>query len=226
MKNENAKLAAITILGICIFVSIMFVAFPFIQPELDPMKRFGSEYVVGRHGWLMRVAFYSFATGIAAFVFAIGKTFDSAIRSRLVMGLFSVGAVGIVFSGVFDTELLIPNSTPPPEWTESTILPWTHHAHKAAGITAFLSMVPAIGLMTRRLRKAGRLSGYFVILRVLAWLLPIAFVVFAAWSIEAGYAGFGQRLFLSLYFCWMLIASYGILTGAFARDANCSEPLA
>lgn len=225
MKQDNSKFAVVTIAGICIFVSIMFVAFLFIQPELDPVKRFGSEYVVGRNGWLMRIAFYSFATGLAGFVIAMARSFDTEIRSVLAMLLFSIGSVGILFSGIFDTELLVRNTLPPPEWTEPTLLPWTHHAHKAAGISAFLAMVPAIGLVTWRLYKARRLRGGYKVLPVLALLLPIAFVVFAAWSIEAGYAGLGQRVFLALFFAWMLIASFGIVTGSFDADRRASEPL-
>lgn len=225
MKSNYSRLAAITIAGICIFICIMFIAFLYIQPEKDPLQRFGSEYVGGRHGWLMRVAFYSFAVGILAFAIAIGKTFDRGIRSALAIGLFYIGAVGILFSGIFDTELLIRNAAPPPEWTEPAIVPWTHHAHKIAGITAFLAMIPAIGLVTWRLHKALRLRGIYSALRVLAVLIPSAFVLFAAWSIEAGFAGFGQHLFLILYFAWMLVASYGITTGSFESDRSTSEPL-
>ena len=46
--NPVALYTRITIAGTVFFFSVMYIAFVFIQPELNPIHRFGSEYSVGR----------------------------------------------------------------------------------------------------------------------------------------------------------------------------------
>ena len=72
-------LSLLAIIGFSMFIIIMFsfhfISFHFIQPELDPMTRFGSEYVVGRLGWIMNLAFFFFAGGL----FLLAATFKSGL---------------------------------------------------------------------------------------------------------------------------------------------------
>ena len=94
--------ARIAIAGTLFFAFVMYVAFAIIQPELDPLYRFGSEYSVGRMGWLMKLAFFVWSGGLMAFAFAIVKGLDAESRSYTAIALFAIGALG-VFSRVFST---------------------------------------------------------------------------------------------------------------------------
>ena len=109
--NPVALYTRITIAGTVFFFSVMYIAFVFIQPELNPIHRFGSEYSAGRMGWLMKLAFFVWSGGLMAFALAMAKGLDSESRSYAAIVLFVVGALGIFFAGVFDADLQVLNSS-------------------------------------------------------------------------------------------------------------------
>jgi hypothetical protein len=75
------------------------VAFVFIQPELNPLYRFGSEYSLGRMGWLMKLALFVWGGGMLALAPAMAKGLDTASCSRTAIILFAVGGVGVFLAG-------------------------------------------------------------------------------------------------------------------------------
>ena len=95
-------LARTAMLGTLFYVFVMYVAFLFIQPELNPIYRFGSEYSVGRIGWLMKLAFFVWGGAMLALALAMARGLDVAARSKTAVLLFVVGSVGVFFAGVFD----------------------------------------------------------------------------------------------------------------------------
>lgn len=196
------------------FFAVMFLAFSFIQPELNPLYRFGSEYAVGRMGWLMKLSFFVWGTGLFSFAIAMVIGLDSAARSTVAVVLFMLAGNGIFLSGVFDSDLQVLNANPPPLWIEAPPS-FEHKLHVVAGLVAFFSILPGAGLVSRRLRIAGRLSGTCKWLRPLSWLLTAAFVLLVAVFMPLGLAGLGQRIFLLMVFAWMLIAAPGLANGAF-----------
>ncbi len=208
-------LARIAMLGTLFFAFVMYVAFVFIQPELNPIYRFGSEYSVGRMGWLMKVAFFVWGGGLLALAFAMAKGLDTVSRSKTAIILFAVGGVGIFFAGVFDSDLQVLNENPPPIWVEAPASD-EQSLHDAAGMVGLLSLMAAAGFATRRLRRAGRLGSKYRTLRLLSWLTPAAFVAFAFFFVSYGLAGLGQRVFLALMFAWQIIAARGLATGVFS----------
>jgi Protein of unknown function (DUF998) len=208
-------LARIAMLGTLFFAVVMYVAFVFIQPELNPVYRFGSEYSVGRMGWLMKVAFFVWGGGLLALALAMAKGLDTASRSETAIILFAVGGVGIFVAGVFDSDLQVLNENPPPIWVEAPASD-EQLLHDAAGMAGLLSLMAAAGFATRRLRRAGRLGSKYRTLRLLSWLTPAAFVAFAFFFVSYGLAGLGQRVFLALMFAWQIIAARGLATGVFS----------
>jgi len=208
-------LARIAMLGTLFFAFVMYVAFVFIQPELNPVYRFGSEYSVGRMGWLMKVAFFVWGGGLLALALAMAKGLDTASRSKTAIILFAVGGVGVFFAGVFDSDLQVLNENPPPIWVEAPASD-EQLLHDAAGMVGLLSLMAAAGFATRRLRRAGRPGSKYRTLRLLSWLTPAAFVAFAMFFVSYGLAGLGQRVFLALMFAWQIIAAHGLATGVFS----------
>ena len=77
--------------------------------------------------------------------------------------------------------------------------------------------MPGAGLVSRRLRIAGRLHGGYRWLRYLSWLVPAAFIAMFAVFAPYGLTGLGQRIFLALFFLWLIIAARGLETGAFSK---------
>lgn len=82
--------------------------------------------------------------------------------------------------------------------------------HAAAGLVAFFGLVPGAGLVSCRLRVAGRLSGSYRWLRPLSWLMPVRFIAMAVVFHPRGFAGLGQRIFLVLAFTWVILAARGL----------------
>lgn len=197
------RLATIAMAGFAAFIAI-YVAFHFIQPELDPLRRFGSEYAAGRAGWLMVIAFFALAVGLAAQAWAFERALRPA-RSRAATVLFLIGAVGTVGSGVFTADLQGTGVT------RSGIL------HDLSGFVMFLSLIPAILILSHRLRRHGRLRGGYRALLPVAWLVLALFLA-ALFLIPL--PGLGQRLFLAAFFAWLLVTAAGLRAGAFAREGH------
>lgn len=211
-------LARVALFGTIFYVIVMYVAFMFIQPDLNPLYRYNSEYSVGRMGWLNKLAFFVWGTGLLALAFAMARGLDKAARSKTAMILFIIGAIGVSLAGVFDSDLQVLNENPPPVWVEA---PPSHEQmlHAGAGMVALLSLMVGAGFATRRLRLAGRLGPKYRLMRLLAWLTPISFITFMFFFAPIGLTGLGQRIFLGFMFAWQIMAAYGLSTGAFIDAA-------
>jgi hypothetical protein len=208
-------LARVAMAGMLFFVFVMYIAFVFIQPELNPLYRFGSEYSAGRMGWLMKLAFFLWGGGLLALALAMAKGLDTAARSRTAIIHFVFAGFGVAFAGLFDSDLQVLNEDPPPVWVETPPSD-EQMLHDAGGFVGLISQMVAAGFATRRLRLAGRLGPKYLILRVLSWFTPAAFIAFALFFVSYGLAGLGQRIFLAMMFAWQIIAAHGLATGAFA----------
>lgn len=199
--------AGISIIGFSLLIFIM-LAFHFIQPELNPLTRFGSEYVVGRLGWIMNIAFFCFAGGLLSLAFAFRWGLNPQNRSRTGSILFVLAAIGILGAGLFNTHLQGEQPT-----TAGII-------HALSSLFAFLTMIPAMFIFSRQLRLADLLKGKYKALRYLPWLITLLFLsmmfVFEALNL----VGLGQRLFLCALFYWLFLASRGLQTGAFASGKD------
>lgn len=217
MDQKAVTYARLTIGGTAFIIFVMFVAFSFIQPELNPLYRFGSEYAAGRMGWLMKLAFFIWGASIFAFGLAMAKGLDPEARSRIGITLFMIAAIGIFLSGVFNSDLQVLNENPPPRWVEPPASD-SEKMHIIGGLVAFLGMMPGAGLVSRRLRRAGRLHGAYRWLRYLSYVFPVTFVAFVAVFAPRGLAGLGQRIFLAPLFGWLLLAARGVATGVFSPD--------
>ena len=83
MHTRTSTCAHVATIGVTAFVTIMYVAFLFIRPELNPLERYGSEYAVGRMGWLMVTGFICLATSVAALALGLAMGLDRHARSRI-----------------------------------------------------------------------------------------------------------------------------------------------
>ena len=214
MDPRAIWLARIAMWATIFFFVVMFVAFVFIQPELNPLYRFGSEYAVGRMGWLMKLNFFVWGAGLIAFALSMAYGLDSDAKSRIAIILFVLAGAGIFLSGVFDSDLQVLNENPPPKWIEPA--PSDEQIlHIIVGLAAFFCLFPGAGLVTRRLRIADRLSGKYRLLRPISWLLPVMFFVSFFVFHSVGYVGLGQRIALIFIFAWVILAARGMEKGAF-----------
>ena len=161
----------------------------------------------------MKTAFLCWGVAIFALALAMVKGLDREARSPIGTVLFIIASVGIVVSGLFDCDLMVLNENPPPRWVEP---PSSGEGvvHNLGGLAAFFAIMPGAGLVSRRLRRTGRLQGRYRWLRYLSWLTPLAFIAFALVFTSIGLAGLGQRWNISMFHYRNHGAAYGrILVG-------------
>ena len=95
------------ILASAILFLVLLAALLMLKPEIDPAWRFISEYSIGRHGWMMALAFLSLATSCVATVIALWSQVQ--LGGRIGIGFLLIGALGLTLAGVFPTD---PITTP------------------------------------------------------------------------------------------------------------------
>jgi hypothetical protein len=100
-----AAVVALVAGGIC---AGLILILHFVEPEYDPSWRMISEYSLGRHGWLMRLAFIAMAISPAAICVALWP-FGGV--STLGLAIVGGGALGAAF---VDAD---PITTPPAQAT-------------------------------------------------------------------------------------------------------------
>jgi hypothetical protein len=99
--------ARLTIVATVTFLTL-YIALHIIRPELDPTWNTTSEYAIGRHGWIMVVAFLAQAFSYGALFVAI-KSQIRTIPGRIGLGLLLLGAVAMTIGGTFIAD---PITTP------------------------------------------------------------------------------------------------------------------
>jgi hypothetical protein len=94
--------ALLVFAGAATFV-VLLVALHFIKPGLDPSWHFISEYAIGKHGWIMVLAFLSLAVSYTSLFVAIRSQLRT-IAGRIGLALLLVSALGLTIAAVFTTD--------------------------------------------------------------------------------------------------------------------------
>lgn len=185
----------------------LVAALHFVKPELDPSRRFISEYAIGDHGWMMQVAFLSLALGYVALALALRAQLRT-IGGRVGAALLLVSAAGLILAGLFTTD---PVTISPDAATAEGRL------HGLGG-TLGLAMPVAAALVTWQLRGRPAYSGAR---RAITWaaVAALAGFVLAVGSLavmlsRSGgafgpdvWVGWPNRLEVLGYCAWLLIVA-------------------
>jgi hypothetical protein len=102
--SESAVRAA---LASAILFLVLLAALIVLKPEIDPAWRFISEYGIGRHGWMMFLAFLALAASCVATVIALWS--QLRVGGRIGIGFMLIGALGLTLAALFTTD---PITTP------------------------------------------------------------------------------------------------------------------
>jgi hypothetical protein len=81
----------------------LLAALHLIKPELDPSWRMVSEYEIGRHGWIMQLAFLSLSLSCAA-LFAGVRSQVRTTGGKAGLAVLLVSAAGMTIAAVFTTD--------------------------------------------------------------------------------------------------------------------------
>jgi hypothetical protein len=74
-----------------------------LKPELDPSWRMISEYAIGDYGWVMVLAFLSFAVSYVA-LFAAVRSQLPTVGGRIGLALLLASAAGLTIAAIFTTD--------------------------------------------------------------------------------------------------------------------------
>lgn len=92
--------AAYVSFGAAALFLVLLAVLHIVKPEFDPSWRFVSEYAIGRHGWIMMLAFTSLALSCIALVPAIRSQIETT-GGRIGLILLLVVAVALIVAGIF-----------------------------------------------------------------------------------------------------------------------------
>lgn len=180
--------ALIAIAGITVF-SVVVPAMHLLRPDLDPARRFVSEYAGGPYGALMTAGFVALGAGSLALALGLYRGASPAGRSRAGLILLAVWGVGGLVVAVFPAD---PQGAPPT----------THGAiHGLAAAVAFFSLGPAALLLARRFGRDARWRPFRRTSFVLGLLILAALITLVVSPPE--FAGVAQRALLALDIVWL-----------------------
>ena len=186
LAARGAMASALAVAGL---IAILHVA----RPDLDPSWRMLSEYSVGAHGWLMKLAFFAWAIGCGSLFVALGPA-TATRRARLGRWLLLLVGLALVAAGLFDQDPMTGGGG-------------SRHGqlHALASLVG-IPGVPIVAMLLSADPRSGRLA---VILANLAWLSLALMVGYVAWAMGAAggfgpgvYAGWLNRLVVAAYLAW------------------------
>src|SRR5262245_4990284 len=82
---------------------VLLIALILIRPDLDPSWHTISEWAIGRHGWIMALAFLISAASYGSLFVAI-KSQIEGIWGKIGLGILLICVIGTVGVGVFRTD--------------------------------------------------------------------------------------------------------------------------
>ncbi len=191
--RTDLRVATASVFGLSYFVAVVLVLH-LIGGDINPAQHFLSEYAIGRHGALMDTAFVGF--GLGAICLARGLYQYPAIDTRSKTGSILITAFGVLtfLAAFFTTDRR--GAAP----TTVGIL------HIAAGLLSFLALMPAMVLISRRLKKDPREQFSHRLLLVLSLIAVVSFVVFVIFQGTRD-AGLMQRAFVGTCVVWLLLTA-------------------
>ena len=193
------------ILASAILFLVLLAALLVLKPEIDPAWRFISEYSIGRHGWMMALAFLSMAACCVATAIALWS--QVRLGGRIGIGFLLIGALGLMLAGSFTTD---PITTPLDAQSTSSQL----HGLGAIlgdGVPIGATLITGSLIRNRSWRPArGWMIGILaVVWMVYAWLIMS---MPADGNFGPGVAvGWPSRLLMVSYCLWFIVTAWQAL---------------
>jgi hypothetical protein len=184
--------------------SVLLVLLHFLKPENDPSWRMISEYEIGRHGWLMRLAFFCWSIGFVGLAVALWQQV-----SMLAEGLLAIVAIGLVGAGIFAAD------------------PITRHRDsqtRAGKLHSFFGVLAVLGIPITAtvvdwslsgIRLAAAIQSYLPWMSLMVWLglvaMMSAFAFFGAKKVPLGpqaHIGWPNRFMVFTYIAWLVLVAH------------------
>lgn len=188
-RSLAAWAAMASALGVAGLILVLHVA----KPELDPSWRMLSEYSVGANGWLMKLAFFSWAGGCVALFVALGAQ-TAPTRARIGRWLLPIVGLALVAAGLFDQDPAGAGAV---------------SSHGQLHALASLVGIPGVPIAAMLLSADPRSGRRVAILANLTWISLALMAAYIGWAMGAKggfgpgvYAGWMNRLVVAAYLAW------------------------
>jgi len=181
---------------------LILILLHFLKPEFDPKWRMISEYEIGKYGWLMRIAFFSWGLSTLSVLLMILKIRNG---SYLIYTWLTILVLALFGAGIFKTD--------PITETKKSIVNTIHTVCGSVVILTFPILATIICVRYLRLRAIND-PGILIVFTVLAWVAQFGF--FSSISIsqkkdpKAGrvgptiYLGWPNRIMVLIYALWLV----------------------
>jgi hypothetical protein len=185
-----ARIATVAILAISYFI-VAVVLLHFLRPDLNPLRRFLSEYAVGPFGFLMTSAFFCLGLGSFALVIGLYQGVSRPGRSWIGLILLGIWSVAVLLEVIFPADLLgMPTTT-------------TGRIHEQLFGLAVLSLIPGTFLLSWRFKNDKNWSTFQWPAMVFSIMILLVFIVFL-YTNNSEFAGLNQRIFTVTVLLWLL----------------------
>ena len=191
--------STIAMAGFTAFLSVVLLMH-LVNPELAFASHYVSEYAIGKHGWLLNIAFIGNLIGSIALIIALCRAYPPPHRSIVSILLYGIATLAIL-TNFFPTD---PSGIP------VTI---SGHIHNLGGFYGGIAALLFFLIHSIRLHSFGLLRGFYRILLFLALFAPILFIaVMIAAAHMHKIVGIAQRIYILVVMSWLIIAANGIRT--------------
>jgi hypothetical membrane protein len=189
---SNRSLANAALAALATFPVIVIALHIVQRGQYHPLSQAVSELALGRAGWLMWVAFCSAGTGFLC----LAVLHRRLVRdSRAAPALLTVAGLMAYVSAAFHAD---------PENATTTSL--HDEIHQIASLIAFLSLIAAMFVSSRRFRLDPRWQR--LARPTLIWAIcALATLLLALALNNSSFFGLGQRIFIATWLTWALTAS-------------------
>jgi len=176
-----------------------------VEPGFSVVDDYTSDYALGDHGWLMKVAFGSAGVGVAGVALGLRAVLRPGRRVVLAWVLLLVAAAGFVVVAIFDTDP-----------TGATELTGHGTVHVAAAAVLFLCLLVDCWVLRG---VFARDAGWFRFAKAQRWWALAYTAAFIDSLFLPTPAGIGQRVFVSVLMAWLLTLAWR-LRGAGANESR------
>jgi drug/metabolite transporter (DMT)-like permease len=197
----TSSIAASVTFGGAVAFLLILAALHVLKPQLDPSWRLISEYAIGRHGWLMTLAFVSLSVSCFALHFALGLSPGSV-------------ALAVVGLGPLGSALFVGDPTATP-WKSQTSLGRLHTAFATLFVLGF---PPAATIVAWNLSGDQTPASTQSLLAWISLIVWAGFLVFIGSIIFYGAPkcrfgpqvriGWQNRLMMLIYSTWLIIVAW------------------
>jgi len=203
--HSISEAAIRVILVAALLFLVLLAALLILKPEIDPAWRFISEYAIGRHGWLMSIAFLSMAACCVGAVLALWS--QLGIGGRIGAGFLLIGALGLTLAGIFTTDPITTSMD-----TQST-------SSQLHGLGAILgdgvplgATIITLSLLRNKAWRAAR--GWLIAILALMWIVYAWFMMSMPADGHFGpevAIGWPSRMLMVSYCLWFLVTAWQAL---------------